>query len=347
MPSGLYHTTYRSSIKRFQTFFVKFWFTLFVMGLIALPLLGFNYILSILINAGIAVIVVLGLNVLTGMTGLISIGHAAFVGIGAYASVILTTRLGMPYYLVFFCAGAIAALSGLIVGIPSLRLKGLYLAITTMGFQFIAQHVFLRWTSLTAGTAGLEVPPIRFGHWAFNTDVKMYYFVLLVVALAITGVSNLTRSRVGRAFVAIRDSYIAAEVMGVSLFRYKLLAFSLSAFYAGVAGSLLAHYSGFISPEGFYMELSIQYIAMIIVGGMGTVLGSIYGATFMTIIPEILRYITSKLGEDYPYFVSIFVYSKGLIFGLFILLFLIFEPDGFYGRWRKIKTYFRIWPYSY
>lgn len=347
MASGLFHTTYRNSIKRFQTAFVKLWLALFVIGLIIFPFFELNYLLTIMIYSGIATIAALGINILTGMTGQISLGHAAFCGIGAYTSAILYTRMGIPSILCVFMAGAVAALSGLIVGIPSLRLKGLYLAITTMAFQFIVQHLTSHWSSLTAGTSGLDVSPIVIGNYAIDTDFKMYFLVMFFVVLAITATANLKRSHVGRAFVAIRDGHIAAEVMGVELFHYKLLAFIISAFFAGIAGSLIASFNGFITPDNFNIEISIQYIAMIIVGGMGTVLGSIYGAVFMTIIPEVLMSITSMLGVNYPYLLSVFVYTKGLVFGLIIIFFLIYEPEGLYGRWQKIKKSFRVWPYNY
>jgi len=355
MPTGLFHTKYQDDEKIFHTRWVKFWMVallifLFVgFPLVASPLSSFlGFSLQNTANMiGIFIIGAHGLNLLTGFTGQISLGHGAFMGVGAFASAILFTRAGWPFWLSLPAAGLVTAGVGMIFGVPSLRLRGLYLAIATMAAQFIIGYAMRNWTSLTGGSGGLNVGrPSVFG-FALDTDLRYYYLILVLVIFSTLFLKNLLRTRTGRAMVAIRDRYLSAEIMGVNLFKYRLLAFGISSFYVGVAGGLLAHYNLVVSDEHFTMWLSIQYLAMIIIGGLGHVLGGIFGTIFMVLLPELLRIPTQMLSNLYPNIFAIFGTLRELVFGLVIILFLIFEPDGLAARWHTVRSYWKLWPFSY
>ncbi len=351
MGSGYFNTNYRDEIKIFQTRFVKFWLGLFALFLVLFPYLADSYLIYLINISMISIIAALGLNILTGYTGQISLGHAAFLAIGAYTSGILTTKLGISFWFALPAAGFFAAFFGFLVGIPALRLKGLYLIMATMAFSFIIQHVLIRWDSLTSGLSGLSVPYPRIGSFVIDDDRRYYYLILVVTVIAVAFARNLFRTKVGRAFIAIRDQDVAAKVMGINLTKYKVLSFVISSFYAGIAGSLYAHYITNITPEHFSLMLSIEYIAMIIVGGMGSILGSIYGAPFIILLPEGLKILADFLSESFPLIDRVVANSffeiKNGAYGLIIILFLIFEPKGLYGRWQTIKTYWTTWPYTY
>lgn len=347
MRCGDFKETYIDDEAIFQSLFVKFWLAAFFLFLLVLPFVANDYILYIANIIGIAVIGAVGLNILTGFTGQISLGHAAFVGIGGYTSAILITRLGFSFWLSLPLAGLVAAAAGLVIGIPSLRVKGLYLCIATLAAQFICEYIFIHWESMTRGIRGINVPPPQLGSFLFNTEKRYYFLTLAVVVLAVGFARNLVRSRVGRAFVAIRDRDLAAEIMGISLFRYKLTAFAISSFYAGIAGALWVSFIRIITPEHFPFHLSIQYLAMVIVGGMGSIIGSIFGAIFMTLVPELLNVVSGTIGGILPKMGQLFIPLKEVIFGSLIVVFLVFEPLGLAEIWRRIKAFFRLWPFSY
>ncbi|MDH3258367.1 MAG: branched-chain amino acid ABC transporter permease [Deltaproteobacteria bacterium] len=344
---GDYRTTYRDDLKIFQTPFIRFWVSAFLLFMLALPFLVSNYQLSLMTQILIAVIGAVGLNILTGFTGQISLGHGAFIGIGAYTSGILTVKLGMPFWIALPCGGLMAAFIGMFVGIPSLRLKGLYLAIATLASQFILEWIFLRWEPVTGGSYGLILERPKIGSFIFEADKYYYFVVFAITLLLVLFATNLVRTRTGRAFMAVRDHYISAEIMGIDIFKYKLLAFGISSFYAGVAGSLMGHYLMFISSEQFTIGVSIKYLAMIIIGGLGSIIGSIYGAVFMVLLPEVLTLITSNLSWVYPNISNFILSIQDGVFGVIIVMFLIFEPDGIAHRWRLIKAYWKLYPFSY
>ena len=310
------------------------------------PLFASKYMISIMIEAGIAIIACHGLNLLTGFTGQISLGQAAFVGVGAYTSSILVGH-GVPFIVSLGCAGAMAALIGMIFGIPSLRLRGLYLAMATIAAQFIIEFTIRRWDKLTGGVEGMYVDPGRLGPLHFDDRLHLYYltFILAVAATMVT--KNIIRSRSGRAFVAIRDRYLAAEVIGVNLFKYRLMSFAAASFFAGVAGALMAQYLEVITHESFTISQSIDYLAMCIIGGLGHILGGILGVGFWFILERILEVVTTSLNTAFPDHVTWFVSIREIVFGLVIILFLIFEPDGLAARWRTIRAYWKLWPFSY
>ena len=344
---GDYKTTYKEDMVLFQTTFSKFWIIAFIIALYSIPLLLGNYTLYVGNLICIAIIGAMGINILTGFTGQISLGHGAFIGIGAYASGYLTMNLGFPFIVALPCAGFITALFGMIFGIPSLRLKGLYLAIATLAAQFIIEYLMVHMEFITNGVLGMMIdPPSIFG-FSFDTDLKYFYLTASVAILATLYAKNIVRTRPGRAFISIRDRYISAEVMGVNLFKYKLMAFGISSFLAGIAGCLWAHYVTIITPEHFTIGVSIEYLAMIIIGGLGHVIGAIFGAIFMVLLPEVLRFISEMMAGQFPMIVNIFAALKEGIFGAIIIGFLVYEPDGLAHRWQMIKAYWKLWPFSY
>ena len=318
---------------------------------VVLPLTVHEYYLSIVNLIAIAVVGALGLNVLVGYTGQISIGHGAFMSVGAYTAANLATRLDRPFWLALPLGGLMAALVGAVVGIPSLRIKGLYLAIATLAGQLIIEWTINHVTWISGGAqASIQVPRPRLGGIVIASQRGMYALLMVVVVLAVVGTMNLTRSRIGRAFVAIRDHDIAAEIIGIDIFRYKLLAFAISSFYAGVTGVLYTYYLGVANYEQFQLVTSIDYLAMIIIGGLGSVLGSIFGAIFITLLPIVIRYGMEAFGGLVfsPEMVLNATSNLRLIlFGALIIGFLVIEPEGLNRLWRNIRNYFRLWPFAY
>ncbi len=346
MRSGDFKTSYKEDIAILQTTFIKACIGIFIAILIGTVLVADNYLIYIINLCAIATIGALGLNIITGLAGQISIGHAGFLAIGAYSSALLV-KSGVPFIISITLAGFITTISGFIVGIPSLRLKGLYLAITTFAFGFVVEHLANICVSLTNGANGMVVLPATILGVTFDSDRRFFFLVFPITVLAILYARNLIRSKVGRAWIAIRDRDIAAQTMGISLSWYKLSAFAVSSFYAGVAGALYAHYMQFIGPTHFELYLSVQYLAMIIIGGLGSILGTIFGAIFMTIIPELLKYIPDLLRQSYPIVVERFADINLVLYGMLIMLFVIIEPKGLNGIWINIKTYWRMWPYTH
>ena len=347
MRCGDFKESYIKDEEIFQSFFVKFWLGLFLIFLILIPFVADAYILYVANLIGFAIVGAVGLNILTGFTGQISLGHAAFMGVGGYTAAVLMTRLNFSFWLALPCAGLVAALAGLVIGIPSLRVKGLYLCMATLAAQFIFEFIFIHWEFMTKGIRGINVPPPALGNFHLDTEKRFYFLTLIMVILAVGFARNLVRSRVGRAFVAIRDRDLAAEIMGISLFRYKLTAFAISSFYAGIAGALWVSFMRIVTPDHFPFHLSIQYLAMVIVGGLGSVLGSIFGAIFMILTPELLNALSSALSKMIPDVGQLFIPMKEVVFGALIVLFLIFEPLGLAEIWRRIKAFFQLWPFSY
>src|SRR5881409_173258 len=349
---GVLKTTYEADMALYPLPIARWTVgVLAVLFFLVVPMTVHEYYLSLANLVWIAVIGALGLNILVGYTGQVSIGHGAFMSVGAYTAANLANRLGSPWPVNLIAGGLMAALIGAIVGIPSLRIKGLYLAIATLAGQLIIEWTINHVTFISGGVqASIEVARPRLGPLVLSSQRDMYYFLLVFVVLAIVGALNLVRSRVGRAFIAIRDQDIAAEIIGINIFRYKLLAFAISSFYAGVTGVLYTYFLGIANYEQFQIGVSIDYLAMIIIGGLGSVLGSIFGAVFVTMLPIVIRWVMEPLaglffgsGE-----LSIIVASTRLIlFGCLIIFFLVVEPEGLNRLWRNIRNYFRTWPFSY
>jgi branched-chain amino acid transport system permease protein len=341
-----FKVNYREDTALLQNLWVKSWLVIFIVLLLLLPLLLGRYELSILIEMGIAVIGALGLNLLIGYTGQISLGQGAFVAIGAYTSGLLAGTLGFPFLVTLPLSGLMAAGLSLIVGVPSLRLKGLYLALGTLAFGFIVEYIIFHW-DLTRGDLGMAVPKIGTSGFFIETERQFFYLIMFFAVIATLVAKNLARTKIGRSFVAIRDRDTAAEAMGISLAKYKIMAFAVCAFYAGVAGSLMAYYQKWIVPGNFDISLSVAYIAMIVLGGVGTILGSILGAILITGIPHGIVYLTDSLRSTYPHLSNLVVDLKLGIFGLIIVLTLLFEPQGLVGIYRRIKVYWKTWPFKY
>jgi branched-chain amino acid transport system permease protein len=345
-PCGEFVRSYPEDERILKTRFVRASMALFILGLLALPFLVGSYVLAIVSGVLIAIVGATGLNILTGYAGLISVGQGGFMGVGAYTVAVLATAGHMPFWITIPAAGLVAALVGVMFGLPSLRLKGFYLAIATLAAQFILDYVFMNWESVTKGAVGILVPrPMVLGV-TLTHDAQFYYFLLVPTVLAVLVVRNLFRTHIGRALIAVRDQDLAAEILGVSVVKMKLVAFALSSFYAGVAGGLLAYYATSVAPGTFALSLSIDYLAMIIIGGLGTPLGPILGAAFVLLIPDVLQHLIELLKHvvDISY---TFAALREIVFGLFIIGFLIGKPDGLARFWRDFRAYWKLWPFAY
>ncbi len=349
-PCGNYKESYLSELTVYETDFGRLW-TLVGLFLIfaVIPFAASSYMLYVLNIIGIYSIAVIGLNLLIGYTGQISLGHGAFFGVGAYAAAILGTKAGLPFIVTVPAAGLITALVGIIFGLPSARLKHLYLLIATLAGQFIIEYVLVQWDTLTGGAEGILLPGASIFGIDLGTDKKFFYVVFVLFVAMTWFAVNIVRTRYGRAFIAVRDNDLAAEGMGIPIFRYKLLAFAISSFYAGFAGALFAYYMMAITPEPFNLWLSIEYIAMIIIGGLGSIPGSVFGAIFIVLLNETLTHITDilmNLGTSVGAAITI-APLKEFVFGLAIVIFIIFEPKGIAEVWRIVRSSFRLWPFSY
>ena len=344
---GEFCTTYKADTTIFPTPMSRAFAVGSVLLLVVAPAVLNAYFLNLLIQIGYYGIAALGLNIVVGFTGQISLGHAAFFGFGAFASAWLNNRFGIPVFFSIPLAGVLTLAVGLVVGIPAGRIKGLYLAIATLASQYILEDFFARADWFTGGSYGAMAAPFTIFGYTLNTDRSYFYVVLFyLVAMYLLG-SNLLRTRDGRAFVAVRDHYLSAEIMGINLTKYRILSFGVSSFYAGIGGALFGHYLGFVSAEGFTILLSIQFLAMVIIGGLGSVMGSLMGTAFMVLLPEVMEGMVHAVGNGSPGFTQALAYLKEMSIGLAIILFLIFEPDGLAHRWRMIKTYWKLYPFSY
>ena len=348
-PCGNFKESYAQELTIFETDFGRL---ATVVGLILLfavvPFVSSPYILYIIITIGIYAIAAIGLNLLIGYTGQISLGHGAFFGVGAYAAAILATKVGVPFLIAVPAAGVITALVGMVFGIPSVRLKHLYLCIATLAGQIILEFVFAQWESLTGGAEGISLPTGNLFGIDLGSD-RNFFFVIFVCFAVMTWLAvNLIRTRYGRAFIAIRDNDQAAEGMGIPIFLYKLLSFAISSFYAGFAGALYAYYMMSITPEPFSLWLSIEYIAMIIIGGLGSIPGAVFGTVFIVVLNEVLSIITQFLMNIGTAGMGITIAPlREFAYGLAIVLFIIFEPKGLAEVWRIVRSNFRLWPFSY
>ncbi|HJX12945.1 MAG TPA: branched-chain amino acid ABC transporter permease [Dehalococcoidales bacterium] len=344
LPSGTFQESYAQDMAIFRTRTHWVLLLVFLSFLFTSPLFFSDRILTIFTIIGITIISVLGLNILTGYCGQISIGHAGFMAVGGYTSAILTAKLGWPFWTALPAAGLMAGVIGLIFGLPSLKIKGFYLIMATIAAQFIIIWVILQLYDVTGGADGLAVPRPVIGGLVFKSKASYFYLVMVLTCLATYLAKNIVRTRVGRAFIAIRDNDLAAEVMGVNLWTYKLTAFFIGCVYAGVAGSLLVHYYAFASVDQFPFMNSVWYLGMLIIGGMGSTAGAIFGAIFLKLLDELVTIIGPVLSAAVAPQAAA---SLSLIMrGLVIVLFLIFEPRGLAHRWELVKAYYRRWPFT-
>jgi branched-chain amino acid transport system permease protein len=350
---------YYEDIRLFDSSVILFWTIALLLTLFTLPLFIPNYYVYLLNIIMVHIILAVGLNLLVGSTGQISLGHAGFFAIGAYATALLIAKLQIPFPFAILIAAFIASFFGFILGLPALRLEGPYLAIVSLGFGLTVMHI-IGGVDLFGGRMGVKVPPLDLGFkplgfsWILKTDSQKYYLILITTIVMVVGARNILKTRVGRSFVAIRDSDIAAEVIGVNLTAYKTLAFAVSAFYAGIAGGLFGFVLGFFDPFTFNLILSIMFLVMVVVGGLGTILGSILGATLITY----LQYNLLKNIAEIPYIGALMVaVSKqwftmvglenigSIAIGLIMIGIIIFEPLGMFGVWIRMKKYWMTWPF--
>ena len=347
LPCGTHNYTYDQDMAILRT--KTHWALLFALLvlLFTAPLYCSDYWLSVFNLIGITVIAAIGLSILLGYCGQLSIGHAGFIAIGAYTAAVLTNVFELPFLVGLIAAGFMAGFVGLIFGIPSLRVKGFYLAIATIAAQFIIIWV-INHLEITGGFVGIGVPYASIGGFVFDTEASQFYLIMVIAVICTFFGKNLARTRIGRAFIAIRDNDLAAEVMGINLFYYKLLAFFIGCFLAGIAGSLLAHWIGFMNTEQFSLMESILYIGMIIIGGLGTTLGPILGVIFIRLLQQGMMFVAPTIEAAIPALPPGFATGIApMLFGVIIVLFLILEPRGLAHRWILFKAAYRLWPFSY
>jgi branched-chain amino acid transport system permease protein len=345
--TGVYHRTYETDLALRHTRVEYVRLALVVAAVVAAPFVVSPFWLTVLDQIGIAVVGAIGLNILVGYTGQISLGQGGFLAVGAYTSGILVARTDLPFVVGLVAAVLATALVGAFFGLPALRLKGLYLAIATLASQQIIIWVITHWDAVTGGRDALVVPPPTLFGIDLSGDFRFYWLIVFVAALATIAATNLFRTGLGRAFIAIRDQDIAAEVIGVNPTRYKVLAFAVSSGFVGLAGALTAHYTQIVTWERFTLDTSILYLAMIIVGGLGSVSGSIYGAAFMIALPAYIQELSSTFRGSLEFVSRELPAIQSLIFGATIIAFLVFEPRGIARIWGRTKDYFRLWPFRY
>lgn len=347
LPCGTHNYTYAQDMAILRT---KTHWALLI-GLLVFvftaPLYWGDYWLSVANLIGITIIAAIGLNILLGYCGQLSIGHAGFIAVGAYTAAVLTNRLELPFLVGLISAGLMAGFIGLFFGISSLKVKGFYLCIATIAAQFIIIWV-INHLKITGGFIGIAVPYASIAGFTFKSEASQFYLIMVIVVICTFFALNLARTRIGRAFVAIRDNDLAAEVMGVNLFYYKLLAFFIGSFLAGIAGSLLAHWIGFMNTEQFSLMESILYIGMIIIGGLGTTLGPILGVIFIRLLQQGMMFVAPTIEAAFPALPAGFATGIApMLFGVIFILFLIREPRGLAHRWMLFKAAYRLWPFSY
>jgi branched-chain amino acid transport system permease protein len=344
--SGYFRSDYAQDLALIQTRSERMALVAFIVALALFPFLTTAFYLDLACQVFLAAIGSLSLMLLTGYAGQISLGHAGLIAAGAFTAGILVREIAAPFWLTLPAAAAVGAVLGVIFGLPSLRLRGLYLAISTLALYFIVVYLGGEYESTRGFSTGIMVEPPKIGAYALK-DPRAWYFVLLAAAAATLIVcANLLRSRSGRAWRAIRAHEVVAEALGIGVAGYKLSAFVISSAMASVAGALFAYYRGFVSVEAFSLFLSIQYIAMIIIGGMGSLLGALLGAVFVTLFPYLIEAALRKLPNAQSYAGALFAIDYAA-FGVVMGAFLIFEPLGLVGIWRRLQNYFLLWPFKY
>jgi len=335
----IFKTNYRQDLALWRHRGDVFWYGLLLVVLLLMPGMLGEFYIGELGAVFIFAIAGVGLMLLAGYTGLISLGNAAFLGIGAYTNSVLLAH-GVPFLITLPVAGLFTALFGVAIGLPTLRMSGLYLAIATLAFGSIVGTVFQKWNAVTGGFDGFAVPtPYIFGY-PIETANGIYYVSLAVLVFVLWMAANLLRTPLGRAMVAIRDSEISAQSMGIHLARYKTFAFAISAFMTGLAGALFAHYVRFLAPDSFDVLLSVQFVTIVFVGGLGSLHGAVLGAMFVRLLPQVI----AILRDDLPFGIGRMPGLEPSLFGLVLVLVILFEPGGIYGRWMKIKHWFQAYP---
>ncbi len=348
LPAGVFSKKYEEDMAIVRTPSQWGWIAIIFLLVITFPLFAHPYWLRLLSMIAITTIACQGLNLCTGYCGQVSLGTAAFMAVGAYTSAILTNKIGLSFWLAMPSAGVSAAVIGAFFGLPSLKIKGMYLALATVAAHVIVIYFIIHATGLTEGIQGIAAARPYLGPISFKSNVYYYYLIMVVTVLLMFFATNLVRTDTGRAFVAIRDNDIAAEVMGVNLLYYKLLAFALSAFYGGIAGSLWAHLIGRIDPEHFNLFQAIWYLGMLCIGGSGSILGVILGAFFLRLLDEGCVLVSPLIMAVFPAVSHGITAGLGLgLFGVILIIFLVFEPRGLAHRWEILRSAYRLWPFRY
>jgi branched-chain amino acid transport system permease protein len=360
LPCGYYHENYAKDQGWWQTPVIKGkMILLLLIVFVVFPLTLSGYWLGVANMIGYTALGALGVQLLIGYAGLITLGHAAFIAVGAYTSTLLILQVpwpafllnwGLAYPISIIIAGIVAGLWSVLFGLPSARVKGFYLILTTMAAQFITVDFILTQYISQIGGRGqafsLPSGTIKIGPWVVDTDLKIYFLMIILLILTIMVMANLLRTRVGRAWVAIRDNDIAAETLGINIIWYKLLNFFVAGFIAGIAGAFWVSNCAALSPEHFPWFWSLWLVGVILIGG-GGIDGVIFGSIFMVVVMEFIQMGVISLGDFYPDLMMKFLYIKEAAFGLAICAFLIYEPRGLSYRWWQIKNYFNLWPFSY
>jgi len=345
--TGTYHRSYRSDQRLVQSHAARVRLLLALVVLLALPFVLEPFWLTVACQAGIAVIAALGLNILTGFTGQISLATGGFLAVGAYTSALLTQRAGLPVPLSVAAAVLVTAVVGALLSLPALRLRGLYLAIASLAAQEIIIFAVRNWEFVTGGNDAISLPRLELFGFVFRRDFHWYWVILGFAVLAVVTARNLFRTGAGRQLMAVRDQEVAAEAMGVDITRAKVTAFAVSSGYIGLAGALTAHYTGIVTWERFTLEVSVLYLAIIIVGGLGSIAGTVYGAAFMFLLPAVITQTGQRLQSSYPSLIERLPAIQIMIFGLVIVLFLILEPRGLDRIWQRVKGTVGRWPFRY
>lgn len=335
----IFRTSYNQDVDLFQHRGQVFWYVLLVATLFLAPFFLSRFLIGELSELFIWAIAGCGLMILVGYTGLVSLGHAAFMAIGAYAHVILVNA-GVPFGVSMLISAVITGLIGAVLGVAALRMTGIYLAVATFSFAYIVEKVIGKWTGLTGGHRGLMVEQVEIFGASLGSGKPLYFLCLFVLVVVLMALLNVLRSPLGRAFVAVRDSEISAQAMGVNLVKTKTMAFALSAAITGLAGALYSQKIGFLFPESFTIIVSIKLLMLVVVGGLGSMHGAIFGAMFIVLLPQCIALLRDYL----PTFIATRQGLEPFAFGLILIIFLVFEPLGIYGRWVKIRTYFSNFP---
>ncbi len=361
LPCGDYHQRYAQEHAWWQTKFIKGkMILLFLFLFVFIPVTANSYWISVCNMVGYTILGALGVQLLIGYCGQLTLGHGAFIAVGAYVSTLLILEFPWPQFMLdwgiaypvsVIIAGFAAGIWSVLFGLPSARVKGFYLILTTMAAQFITVDFLLTQYVSQIGGRGqafsLPFGTIKIGPWVIDSDLKVYYLMIILVIFFCIVIANLIRSRVGRAWVAIRDNDISAEVMGINIVKYKLLAFFVAGFIAGITGAFWISNLAAISPEHFPWFLSLSLVGVILIGGVSSIHGTIFGAIFMVVVMELLQLAVMPLADRYPKLLMDFLFIKEAAFGLAICLFIMFEPNGLAYRWWQIKNYFNLWPFSY
>lgn len=347
-PCGTFNESYEQDKAVVRTRLQWGLLVLFLIVLFLVPQFISKAYLPMVNVIGIYIIAAVGLQIVMGYCGQINLGQSAFMGVGAFVCAMLSGKFGLPLWLCIIGGGLGATAYGAVFALPAVRVKGFYLALTTIAAQAIFTFILMRLPeSWFGGVSGLTIKAGRLGGTVFNTMDNLYYLIMVCGVLLVFFAQNIVRSRLGRAFTAIRDNDLAAGMMGVNVFRYKVIAFCVCAFYAGIAGSLWAFYVRAINVETFTLWLSIWFAGMIIVGGQGSILGAILGAVFLRGMEEGMSLFSASLGTVWPQITTLIFPLTNVVIGIVIILFLVFEPRGLAHRWELTKRFYRLWPFPY